>query len=220
RKKMVTFLLMQIKALALIILIDVGIPLALYYAIKDKVGYIVALVISGIPPLLHVLYKFWRQRKVDIIGCIFVVAFIGSAILSFITGDARIALFRDAAVDILISLIFLVTLIPIHTKWLDMKPLCYLITAQMLSEAPPMEWVTDNEETGELGQRHSQKMTEWMWEQVPFFKRFCYILTFFWGFIMLADFVIKAVIILGTNMSIDQIVVVNNVLQIVITVTM
>jgi hypothetical protein len=126
-------------------------------------------------------------------------------------------LFRDAAVDILISLIFLVTLLPIHTKWLDIRPLCYLITAQMTSEAAPMEWVTleDNKAV-----HHSQKLVEWMWDQVLFFKRFCYILTFLWGFIMMADFVIKAVLILGTTMTIDQLVVVNNVLQIVITVTM
>lgn len=138
-------------------------------------------------------------------------------ILPLALGDARIALFRDATVDILISLIFLVTLLPIHTKWLDLRPLCYLITAQMISEAPPMEWVTleDNKAV-----HHSQKMVEWMWDHVLFFKRFCYILTFLWGFIMMADFVIKAVLILATTMTIDQLVVVNNVLQIVITVTM
>jgi hypothetical protein len=86
RQKLIKFLWSQIKSLSVMILIDVGIPLALYYATREKLGYVVALVIGGIPPLLHVLYKFWRQRKIDIIGCIFVVSFIGSAVLSLITG--------------------------------------------------------------------------------------------------------------------------------------
>lgn len=86
RRKLIRFLWDQIKSLSILLLIDVGIPLALYYATREKLGYVIALVIGGIPPLLHVLYKFWRQRKVDIIGCIFVVSFVGSAVLSLITG--------------------------------------------------------------------------------------------------------------------------------------
>ncbi|KAI8089462.1 uncharacterized protein BX664DRAFT_263721 [Halteromyces radiatus] len=218
RKKVIKFVLDQVLAMVIMLTIDVGIPLGLYYATRDKVGYVVALVIGGIPPFLHVLYKFWKKRTLDIVGCIFVASFIGSAILSLITGDARIALFRDATVDILIAFIFLVTLLPIHTRWVNLQPLCYLITAQMLSEAPPMKWVTEKE-SGEP-EEHSQPMAEWMWEQVSFFRKFCYILTILWGVVMLTDFTIKAVLILGTTMSIDQLVVVNNILQIVITVVM
>ncbi|ORX51240.1 hypothetical protein DM01DRAFT_1289888 [Hesseltinella vesiculosa] len=213
---MLSFFWGQFKVLSVTLFFDVGLPLIIYYTTKDKIGYVTSLVVSGIPPLLFVIYKFWRDRKVDIIGCIFIVAFVGSGVLTLITGDVRIALFREAAVDILIGAIFFVTLIPIKTKWLTMQPLVYLITVQMTSEAPPMEWSTRDETTGEV-EHHSQPMHIWLWEQLPFYRRFCYILTALWAFIMAADFVIKAVIILATNLSVDQIVMVNSILQIVIT---
>ncbi|CAO3620845.1 unnamed protein product [Cunninghamella blakesleeana] len=219
RRKLTKFLIEQFKEIGLTLFINVGLSLALYYATKGKVGEVNALIIGGIPPLLFVIFKFWQKRKLDIIGCIFVVAFIGSAVLSIITGDARIALFRDAVVDVLIALIFWVTLIPINTRWLKMEPLCYLITKQMLSAAPKIEWIETDEETGEEI-IHSKPSVEWMWEEVTFFRRFCYILTFIWGLVMALDFAIKSVIILATKMSIDEIVNVNSILQIVITVTM
>ncbi|KAI9302184.1 hypothetical protein BJ944DRAFT_167741 [Cunninghamella echinulata] len=199
--------------------INVGLSLALYHATKGKVGEVYALIIGGIPPLLFVIFKFWQKRKVDIVGCIFVVAFIGSAILSVITGDARIALFRDATVDLLIAFIFWVTLIPINTRWFKMEPLIYLITKQMISEAPKIEWIETDQETGEEI-THSQSSAEWIWNEVTFFRRFCYILTFIWGLVMSLNFAVKAIIILATSMTVDQIVAANSIIQIVITVTM
>lgn len=70
----------------LMLIINVGIPLALYYILKIWLSPLVALIISGIPPLLHVLYVFWKKRRIDVLGCIFVAGFIISAVLSAISG--------------------------------------------------------------------------------------------------------------------------------------
>lgn len=70
----------------LMLIINVGIPLALYYILKIWLTPLVALIISGIPPLLHVFYVFWKKRRIDVLGCIFVAGFIISAVLSAISG--------------------------------------------------------------------------------------------------------------------------------------
>lgn len=68
------------------IFFDVALPLAIYYILKNYVSVLIALIISGIPPLLHVIYTFWKKRRLDILGCIFVVSYIISAVLSLVSG--------------------------------------------------------------------------------------------------------------------------------------
>lgn len=70
----------------IMLLFDVGLPLAVYYILKIWLSVLVALILSGVPPLLRVLYVFWKKRHIDILGCIFVFSFILSAVLSIISG--------------------------------------------------------------------------------------------------------------------------------------
>jgi hypothetical protein len=75
-----------LRPMAIMLFFDVGLPLAVYYILKIWLSILIALILSGIPPLLRVIYVFWKKRKVDILGCIFVVSFILSAVLSVISG--------------------------------------------------------------------------------------------------------------------------------------
>ena len=69
--------------------INIGIPLAIYYGIRDDMDIIYALLISGIPPLVYALYKFYQERKVDTLSCIICLSFILSAAVSIATGEAK-----------------------------------------------------------------------------------------------------------------------------------
>jgi uncharacterized protein involved in cysteine biosynthesis len=80
----------QLLSLAVILIIDVALPLILYYTLRNTIGPVYALLISGIPPLLQVIYGFIRERKVHALGCMIVVAFIISAVVSIITGKLYI----------------------------------------------------------------------------------------------------------------------------------
>jgi uncharacterized protein involved in cysteine biosynthesis len=82
----------QIWLFTLMIVIDIGMPLALYYILKPHVGELIALVISGIPPLLHVIINFIVKRRIEVIGCICIFSFIMSAVLSLISGKFLTAL--------------------------------------------------------------------------------------------------------------------------------
>ena len=73
-------------SLYLMLLIEVGIPLALYYGLRNKIGVIYALVISGIPPFLWVIFTAIRKRTIDVLGCIIGVSFILSGVVSIVSG--------------------------------------------------------------------------------------------------------------------------------------
>lgn len=75
-----------IRPLATMLFFDVGIPLAIYYILKIWLSVVIALVLSGIPPLIRVIYVFWKTRKVEVLGCIIIVSFVLSAVLTLISG--------------------------------------------------------------------------------------------------------------------------------------
>ncbi|KAL9550753.1 hypothetical protein MBANPS3_004581 [Mucor bainieri] len=202
-----------LRPMVFMLVINVGIPLALYYILKIWLSPLVALIISGIPPLLHVFYVFWKKRRVDVLGCIFVVGFIISAVLSAISGDARLTLLRDSTITAVVGALFLVTLIPIRTKWFTVRPIVFLFTQQMMVERPPVEW-KDKE-----GKDKSMDRSEWIWHNSAFYRKFSYVICGAWGVLLLAEFVAKVIMIKST-LTLDQVVLYSNIMVVVVVVGM
>ncbi|KAI9486974.1 MAG: hypothetical protein EXX96DRAFT_517368 [Benjaminiella poitrasii] len=203
-----------LKPLATMLVINVGVPLALYYVLKIWLSPLIALILSGIPPLLHVIYTGWKKRRLDILGCIFVVSYTISAVLTVISGDIRLSLLRDSATTALVSLLFFFTLIPLHTRWFTVRPFIFLVTQQILSEQPDVEW------TDRKGIQHSMNRAEWVWSYIPAFRKFCYFLTAGWSFALMIEFVIKIIMIEATHLTVDQIILYGNIIIAVIIVLM
>lgn len=88
-KEKMIILFVAFRPLISMLVIDVGIPLAIYYVTKIWLSQLVALILSGIPPLLHTAYTFIKKRRVEILGCIVVLSYVVSAILSLITGKYK-----------------------------------------------------------------------------------------------------------------------------------
>ena len=86
----------------LMIAITVGLPLALYYATRDRIGTLYALLLSGAPPLLHTLYVFARRRRVDVFGLLMVTAFVISAVISIVTGNSNNAMYPHVVLTYLL----------------------------------------------------------------------------------------------------------------------
>lgn len=80
----------QILPLVLLLVVDLAIPLAIYYIFRIFTTEIIALIVSGIPPLLRVVYILIRYRRIDILSCIFVVSFVVSGVLSIVNGKQRL----------------------------------------------------------------------------------------------------------------------------------
>lgn len=212
-KEKVKNVLIMSRPMLITLVIDVGIPLAIYYISKRYISILIALILSGIPPLLSVIYTFIKRKRLDILGCIFVVSYIVSAVLSLITGDVRLALLRDSTVTALISVMFFVTLIPLKTRWFTVRPLIFMITQQMFSNTPPLTWV-DQE-----GKECSQPLIDFNWEHISLFRKFCYIITAAWSVVLMGEFIAK-IIMIESTLDIDRIVLYGNIILIVVVVTM
>ncbi|KAL0140662.1 hypothetical protein V8B55DRAFT_1509395 [Mucor lusitanicus] len=176
---------------------DVGLPLAVYYILKIWLSVLIALILSGIPPLLRVFYVFWKKRHIDILGCVFVFSFILSAVLSVISGDVRLTLLRDSTVTAVISLMFFVTLIPLKTRWFTLRPMIFY----------------------KQGEHQSMEKMEFLWQNVPVYRRYCYILDAIWGFVLLGEFLAK-VIMIKSSLDIDHIILYGNIILISVMVSM
>ncbi|KAL9555593.1 hypothetical protein PS6_002763 [Mucor atramentarius] len=193
------------RPLFIMLFFDVGLPLAVYYILKIWLSVLIALILSGIPPLLRVLYVFWKKRHIDILGCVFVFSFILSAVLSIISGDVRLTLLRDSTVTAVISSMFFFTLIPLKTRWFIIRPMIFLFSQQMMAEQPPVEWVDKQ------GKHHSMEKMEFLWQNVPFYRRYCYILNALWGFVLLGEFLAK-VIMIESSLDVDHIILYGNII--------
>ncbi|MFI5612457.1 VC0807 family protein [Amycolatopsis sp. NPDC051903] len=79
------------------LLVDVGAPVGGYYLLRAfGVVPVWALLLSGLPPALRVLYTALRRRRVDGMG-LFVLAIVAvSVVTTLLTGDARLLLVRNA----------------------------------------------------------------------------------------------------------------------------
>ncbi|KAI9256230.1 hypothetical protein BY458DRAFT_519429 [Sporodiniella umbellata] len=212
KEKMIASFVM-FRPLFIMLIIDVGLPLAIFYILKMYISILIALILSGIPPLLHVIYTFIKRRKLDVLGCIFVVSYTVSAVLSLITGDVRLTLLRDSTVTALISVMFFVTLIPLKTRWFEVLPMVYLISQQMFAKLEPITWV-DAE-----GKERTRPVMEFCWEHVRVFRRYFYIITAAWSVLLMGEFVAKVVMIQST-LSVDQVVLYGNIIIIIVVVVM
>jgi hypothetical protein len=179
--------------------VDVGLPLGIYYGMKPHTPIIVALVVSSIPPLLLVIGRFIWKRKVDLIGCLFVLGFILSGIFALATGDARLVLLRDSSVTCVIGLCFLITLIPIRTKSVKLRPLQFLFYSEFIANLSPMTW------KDEEGNEYTLSRADWLYTYVPYIRKYSVISTILWGVLLESEFIVKIVLI-ESSLSIDQVV--------------
>lgn len=206
-------LIAQARHLLTLLVIDVGLPMAIFYVFRIFTTEIIALICSGIPPLLRVAYVLIRRRRIDVLSMIFVLAFVISGALSAVTGDVRVVLLRESFVTLVIGFLFVVTLIPITTPWFKVYPMTFLVSREMFAASPPVTW------TDASGEKHSQQRSDWLYNAIKTYRYFHLGLTAGWGFGLLVEFAIKAALIF-TGVPTTQIVLYGNIVLIVIIVGM
>lgn len=127
-------------------------------------------------------------------------------------GDARAALLRDSAVTGVVGVMFLVTLPPITTKWLTVRPLTFIMARQMFSEAA-YRWIDKDGNNCEMG------VVDWQWEHIRFFRISMYSQTAAWGLLLVMELV-ACVLMVQSSLSIDHIVAYNNIITSVVVAVM
>ncbi|KAI8332518.1 hypothetical protein EDC96DRAFT_28886 [Choanephora cucurbitarum] len=192
------------RPLCIMFVFDIGLPLVIFYILRIWLSIVIALIISGVPALLRVIYVFWKRRQVELLGCLFVVTFIISGVLSVVNDDARFSLFRESISTAIIGFAFLITLIPIKTRWFRFRPFFFSIYQQMMVDQPAVEWTDAN------GERKSVLNEEWLWTYYRSYRRYCYIASAIWGVAMTGEFIAK-IIMIQSSLTIDQIIMIGNI---------
>ncbi|KAI8140398.1 hypothetical protein BJV82DRAFT_671829 [Fennellomyces sp. T-0311] len=190
----------------ILMVINVAIPLGLYYGLRNKIGVIYALIISGAPSILYVIYGIIRTGRLDVLGFVIGLSFILSGVVSVISGDERAALIRDSAVAAIIGGLFLLTLIPLRTKFLDNRPLTFKLAQGMLTNIK-YSWIDRD------GNPQEQDIMLWQWEHIRFFRISQYAQTAAWGFILIMELVACVLMVEVSDLSVDQIVMYNNIIN-------
>ncbi|CDS10490.1 hypothetical protein LRAMOSA03166 [Lichtheimia ramosa] len=193
----------------------IGLPLGLYFGLRNVIGELYALLISGIPPLLHVIYTFIRKRRVDVLGVLVLFAFVISAVISIVTGDARAALLRDSAVTMVIAALFAFTLIPIRTERLSIYPITWSITRKMIYDnVEPYHWRDQHYV------RHEMPFSDFIWSHLHAARKGHYLLTAGYAIGLTAEFVIRVIMVEATSLSVSQIVLYGNIVVFSVVVVM
>jgi len=193
-------------SITLDLVIEVFLPVILYYILKPSFSAIWALVISGIPPLLVVLYKGIRDRKLDAMGLLMLAGFVFSAAIATVQADPKLYLMRESLITIGMGLVFLVTLVPITFKGRTLHPFLFY-TARQFAIATA---VTTDEDVVE---QHWQ----WLWDNRPRFRRLFRLLTCVWGVAFVLEFFSRLVMIY--TLDIDKVIYYSNLLLVLILVT-
>ncbi|POG77664.1 hypothetical protein GLOIN_2v1544686 [Rhizophagus irregularis DAOM 181602=DAOM 197198] len=123
--------LMVYLKIGLMLFFEIALPLILFYVLKSYMKEIWALLISGVPPFLIVIYGIISKRRIDILGAITIISIVVSAIVASLKGDARAYLLRESAITGTVGLTFLITLIPIKYGSFQMRPIMFYFAKDM-----------------------------------------------------------------------------------------
>ncbi len=94
-------------------MIDVGVPLGLYYLVRDGLGasLVMSLVVSSIVPVVRDAAEFARSRRLNPLATLMLVVNIVGIGISFAAGDPRMMIAKDSAVSSVISIAILASVL-------------------------------------------------------------------------------------------------------------
>lgn len=208
------------------VLVDLILPMIVYLILQKRTNPVHALLAAGIPPLIMVLIKGILSRTFDALGFLVFIAFSASAVAAVITHNPVILLLEKSLVTGIISIVFAITLIPLHCchRRCYMRPLAYyfyqdLVPTKRADVGLPdilfeNEPGTSDEQGIELLEEstlpsltHKQEVAqvyEWIYAHCSSFRRSCYLITSIWALGLLLEFFARLFLIL-IHLSIEQI---------------
>ncbi|WP_243653950.1 VC0807 family protein [Pseudonocardia endophytica] len=174
------------------IVLSVALPIVIYDVMTDA-GFtpVVALVVSSVGPLLDIGITWARTRRLDEFAVVVLAFLVLGIIVSLIFDDPRLLLLKEAAITGVIGILALGSLV------VAPRPLMFYFGRRFATGGDParVEWWNG------------------LW-RFPGFRRTQVVITTVWGVVFLAEAVVRG--ILTYTLSVDTMVVVNNVAPLVI----
>ncbi|RGB42433.1 hypothetical protein C1646_683259 [Rhizophagus diaphanus] len=188
--------LMIYLGIGLMLFSEIALPLILYYVLKNYMKEIWALLISGVPPFLVVIYGIIIKRRVDSLGALIIISFIVSAIVASLKGDARAYLLRESAITGTVGLTFLITLIPIKYGSFQLRPIIFYFAKDMQTGGS-FGYSSSKRNNSGLAEEISERW-EIYWKKYAIFRHGFIFLTIFWGIGLIVEVPARVLIVLNT----------------------
>ncbi|CAF3457948.1 unnamed protein product [Rotaria sp. Silwood2] len=215
------------------ILIDIILPLVIYFLLQKYIEPVYALLVAGTPPLFMVIFKAISSRTFDALGFLVFIGFIISGVVALTTHQAVVLLLEKSLVSGIVSIIFAITLIPFHCC--RVRPLVYyfyqdLVPTDREQVGLPENLFTNNNNNNNQESIHEQysedenevlirkssnkqevaQVYEWIYTNCSSFRTSCYVITSIWAIGLLSEFLTRLTLIL-IHLSVNKIVIYGNV---------
>jgi intracellular septation protein A len=168
------------------IILEIALPLTLYFTLKGPIGELKAVIISSVPSLLSTVFTVLVKRRFEPLPIIIIVSFFIGLGLSLGFNNAKLNEIKGAIITGCIGLAYIISL-------LFEKPLIYYFSRP---------WQTQNDP-----EKIKKYDEDW---KVPEFRRVMRVISIVWG----TGFILQAIvnIVLIFTVSLDLIIVLGNVL--------
>ena len=218
--------------LIITLLVDVFIPLLIYFALKDHIAPVYALLIASSPSVFMVIFKGVWERSFDALGFLVSGAFILSAILAVLFNNPIILLLETSWLTGAGAIIFAITLIPFKCGRFQCRPMVYyfyhdLFPVTSAEFGLPDDMFTTNQYT-ELkdddrrsvasNRKDVANMYSWLYEHCSSFRVTCYFMTCVWIVAFTAECLVRYTLIIY-GLSINSIFIYGQIMFMVVVTT-
>ena len=219
--------------------VDVILPLMIYFSLQKYINPVYALLVASSPPLLMVIFKGVFLWTFDALGFLVFITFAVSAIVVIITRNPIILLLEKSVLTGIVSLIFAITLIPFHCchRRCRLRPMAYYLYQDLVpttradiglperafidEEAPIDDQYTQLKEESSSSKLSSKqevaKVYEWIYAHCSSFRSSCYLITSIWTIGFLLEFLARFSLIL-IHLPVNKIVIYGHIILTSITI--
>ena len=199
------------------ILIDIVLPLIIYFSLQKHIKIMYALLAASSPPLLMVIFKAIWFCTFDALSFLVFIGFMVSGVVAFITRSPIILLLEKSLATGIIGIIFTITLIPFHCchDRFHLRPLAYYLYQDLVPinrEAVGLPDSIFNDEQEQIDNQYTQfreeawpkrlskkqevdKVSEWIYTNCSSFRCSCFIITGIWSVGFLLEFLARLFLI-------------------------
>jgi len=207
------------------ILVDVILPVVIYFGLQKRIKPVYALLVAGSPPLIMVIIKGILSRTFDALGFIVFIAFLLSAIVALIIHNPIVLLLEKSIITAILSLIFGLTLIPLQCcqQRFHIRPIAYYFYQDLVptkrAEVGLPDSIFENEQESTEEQHEGEipviklshkkevaQVYEWIYAHCSSFPSACYMITSIWSIGFLLEFLGRLTLILA-RLSVNKIII-------------
>ncbi|KAL0085129.1 hypothetical protein J3Q64DRAFT_1745744 [Phycomyces blakesleeanus] len=176
---------------------DIGLPILLYHLLRPIIGQVLAMVVASSPPLVSVLTRMAKERRLDLLGLVAGISFLITGIVSIAEPSEQVATICESITPLMVGLFCLLSLVPIRFGSFEVRPLVYQIASQIMprQEADEVLQAHDDQRLGNTKPKTKAQKMDWLYTHAARFRTDMRIMTGAWGMMLVIGFVVKVIVV-------------------------